>query len=204
MPVMGALGISTEIVDGAVYDSAVAHLRDGHVRLPTFAQLADPTLIPADVVSGLASVSPEDPQAANLFRVNWYNDEDRTGRVDVPGFLLLPKNLTGVDAQIAVALGNRFPMIGSHKVLPAYACLVTRIVTGRFDPARHRAIWPSTGNYCRGGVAVSRILGCRGVAVLPEGMSAERFEWLQNWVGNSKNPGTSTLPAEYETVQVHE
>ena len=187
MPVMGALDISTEIVDGSVYDSAVAHLRDAHVRLPTFAQLADPTLIPADVVSGLAAVSPQDPHAANLFRVNWYNAEDRTGRVDVPGFLLLPRELTGVDAPIAVALGNRFPMIASHKVLPAYACLVTRIVTGQFDPARHRAIWPSTGNYCRGGVAVSRILGCRGVAVLPEGMSAERFEWLQNWVGNSQD-----------------
>ncbi|MDA1323696.1 MAG: pyridoxal-phosphate dependent enzyme [Proteobacteria bacterium] len=184
---MGAFGISTEIVDSGVYDSAVNHLRDAHVRLPTFAQLVDPTLIPADVVSDLAAINPQEAHAANLFRVNWYNDADRTGRVDVPGFLLLPKELTGVDAQIAVAFGNRFPMIGSHKVLPAYACLVTRIVTGQFDPAQHRAIWPSTGNYCRGGVAVSRILGVRGVAVLPEGMSAERFDWLQNWVGNSQD-----------------
>ncbi|MDC0033277.1 pyridoxal-phosphate dependent enzyme [Alphaproteobacteria bacterium] len=184
---MGALDISTEIVNSGIYDGAVRHLRDANVRLPTFSQLANPAGIPAEIVSALAAVDPQDPHAANLFRVHWYNDADRTGRVDVPGFLLLPKELTGVDAQIAVAFGNRFPMIGSHKVLPAYACLVTRIVTGQFDPARHRAIWPSTGNYCRGGVAVSRILGSRGVAVLPEGMSAERFDWLQNWVGNSQD-----------------
>jgi len=184
---MGRLDLSTEIADGAVYDSAVAHLRDARVRLPTFSQLADPSTIPADIQARVASVDPNDPHAANLFRVNWYNDADRAAQVDVPGFLLLPKELTGVDAKIAVALGNRFPMIGSHKVLPAYACLATRIVTGRFDPAHHRAIWPSTGNYCRGGVAVSRILGVRGVAVLPEGMSAERFDWLQNWVGNSQD-----------------
>ena len=74
------------------------------------------------------------------------------------------------------------PMIRAHKVLTAYGCLVPRLVTGGFDPTRHRAIWPSTGNYCRGGVAISRIMGCRSAAVLPEGMSRERFQWLENWV----------------------
>jgi cysteine synthase len=59
--------------------------------------------------------------------------------------------------------------------------MVPRLVTGAFDPAHHRAVWPSTGNYCRGGIAISRILGCRGVAVLPEGMSRERFAWLEQW-----------------------
>ncbi|MCZ7529461.1 MAG: pyridoxal-phosphate dependent enzyme [Acidimicrobiia bacterium] len=56
------------------------------------------------------------------------------------------------------------------------------LVTGRFDPERQRAVWPSTGNYARGGIAISRVLGCRGVAVLPEGMSRERFDWLDSWV----------------------
>ena len=97
----------------------------------------------------------------------------------MPAHVVLPKALTGVKAPIVVLLGRRFPMIGAHKVLAAYACLVPRLVTGRFDPARDRAIWPSTGNYCRGGVAISRILGCRGVAVLPAGMSRERFDWLE-------------------------
>jgi cysteine synthase len=69
-------------------------------------------------------------------------------------------------------------------------------VTGRFDPAGQRAVWPSTGNYCRGGVAISRILGCRGVAVLPGGMSAERFDWLAQWVTDPadiiRTPGTES------------
>jgi cysteine synthase A len=87
-----------------------------------------------------------------------------------------------VESPIAVAFGDRFPMIGAHKVLAAYACLAPRVVTGQFDPTRHRAVWPSTGNYARGGVAISRIMGCRGVAVLPAGMSQERFDWLDHWV----------------------
>jgi len=121
------LGLSTEIADRAVYDSAVAYLGAARVRLPSFTELADPASIPAEIAKRLKPVDPQDPHADNLFRVNWYNDADRRGRVDVPGHLLLPKELTGINAQIAVALGNRFPMIGSHKVLPAYACLVTRL-----------------------------------------------------------------------------
>jgi cysteine synthase A len=95
---------------------------------------------------------------------------------------VLPSELTGVPARIVVALADRFPLIGAHKVLATYGCLAPRIVTGQFDPTVHRAIWPSTGNFCRGGVAISKLMGCRGVAVLPEGMSRERFDWLESWV----------------------
>ena len=99
-------------------------------------------------------------------------------------------------ARAVVVLGAPFPMIGAHKVLAAYACLAPRLASGRFDPTRQRAVWPSTGNYCRGGVAISRILGCRGVAVLPAGMSAERFEWLERWVASPEDivrtPGTES------------
>jgi len=140
-----------------------------------------------------------DPNAAhplNLFRVHWHNGADRRGQVAVPEHVVLPSELTGVDAKIVVALGDRFPMIGAHKVLAAYGCLAPRIVTGGFDPGAHRAVWPSTGNYCRGGVAISRIMGCRGVAVLPEGMSRERFEWLERWVADPadivRTPGTES------------
>ena len=114
--------------------------------------------------------------------MHWYNDDARHALVAVPAHVVLPKALTGVDARIVVALGDRFPMIAAHKVLAAYGCLAPRVITGQFDPTHHRAIWPSTGNYCRGGVAISRIMGCRGVAVLPEGMSQERFDWLEDWV----------------------
>ena len=114
----------------------------------------------------------------------------------LPGHVVLPETLTGIKSPIVVLLGNRFPMIGAHKVLAAYACLVPRLVTGQFDPEHERAIWPSTGNYCRGGIAISRILGCRGVAVLPAGMSRERFDWLAEWVSDPadiiRTPGTES------------
>ena len=92
-------------------------------------------------------------------------------RVDVPNYVVLPQALTGVESPIVVAFGDRFPMITAHKVLAAFSCFVPRVITGQLDPTRHRAVWPSTGNYARGGIAISRILGSRGVAVLPAGMS---------------------------------
>jgi cysteine synthase A len=164
--------------------------------MPTFGQLADPTTIPAGIEPELAGVDPDSPDPRNLFRVHWYNAADRRSRAAVPQNVVLPTSLTGVAAPIIVALGNRFPMIAAHKVLAAYACLAPRIVTGQFDPIEQRAIWPSTGNYCRGGVAISRIMGCRGVAVLPEGMSQERFDWLERWVTDPsdiiRTPGTES------------
>ncbi|MAF65615.1 MAG: pyridoxal-5'-phosphate-dependent protein subunit beta [Planctomycetes bacterium] len=183
------------IVDEAVRRRAVAHLAARGIALPTLGELADPTRLPEDLGGRIAATDPDAPEALNLFRVHWYND-GRGGRSEIPAHLVLTEELTGVAAPIVIALGERFPMIGAHKVLAAYACLVPRLVTGRFDPQTQRAVWPSTGNYCRGGVAISRILGCRGVAVLPEGMSAERFRWLEDWVEESadvvRTPGSES------------
>ncbi|HXQ96319.1 MAG TPA: hypothetical protein VN800_05295 [Candidatus Acidoferrales bacterium] len=193
---MQRLGLERELVDATVYENTVVRFREAHIGLPTFAQLADPSLVPAKVRSALKGVGPDDAHPLNLFRVNWYNDAARAGAALVPQHVVLPRELTGVDARIVVAFGDRFPMITAHKVLAAYGCLAPRVITGQFDPTRHRAIWPSTGNYCRGGVAISRIMGCRGVAVLPEGMSQERFDWLENWVVDSsdiiRTPGTES------------
>jgi cysteine synthase A len=170
------------IVDPAIRRSAIECARTQKIVLPTFAQLAWRAPIPQHIAARLPDVDPDAPHPDNLWRIHWRNAPNRRETVPVPDHIVLPKALTGVDAPIVVMIGSRFPMIGAHKVLPAYAGLVIRLVTGGFDPARHRAVWPSTGNYCRGGVAVSRILGCDGVAVLPEGMSRERFEWLGHWV----------------------
>jgi len=176
------------------YDNAVTRFRENNIVLPTFAQLRDPSTMPERITKTLNDVDHNAADARNLFRVHWYNDRARPaggagvgaveppGFVDVPNHVELPSELTGVDARIVLAFGNRFPMIGAHKVLAAYSCLVARLVTGRFDPTVNRAIWPSTGNYARGGVAISKLMGCRGVAVLPEGMSRERFEWLERWI----------------------
>jgi cysteine synthase A len=170
--------------DVSADERVVARFAEAGIALPTFEQLAEPGKIPQRIRSELEAIDPDAAHPLNLFRVHWFNGADRRSTVDVPEHVVLPRELTGVDARIVVALGDRFPMIGAHKVLAAYACLARRVVIGGFDPTSHRAVWPSTGNYCRGGVAISRIMGCRGVAVLPEGMSRERFEWLERWVSD--------------------
>ncbi len=188
--------ISPEVVDPGQRGRAIAHVRQLGITLPTFADLASPTEPPGAVAKQLAAVAPDEPRAENLWRMHWYNAQDRREKVATPGYIVLTEEITGVKAPILVLLGRRFPMISAHKVLPAYSGLITQLVTGRFDPARQKAVWPSTGNYCRGGVSVSRILGCRGVAVLPAGMSRERFDWLEQWVTQPEDiirtPGTES------------
>jgi cysteine synthase len=193
---MARLGLERSVIDAEMCKRTVGRFREAGVLLPTIAQLKDPSTIPAGVHEKLRAVDPDAPHPLNLFRVHWFNDATRKGLADVPEYVELPTQLTGVKARIVLLLGNRFPMIRAHKVLAAYGCLVPRIVTGEFDPTVHRAVWPSTGNFCRGGVAISRILGCRGVAVLPENMSSERFQWLEKWVADPadiiRTPGSES------------
>src|SRR5439155_9058631 len=144
-------GAVTTIVDRGVRDRAARWLGRAGVALPTFAQLANPSSIPDAPRIALRSVDPDRPDAANLFRMHWYNDRSRAGLAAKPCHLVFPPSLTGVRSPIVMALGCLFPMIGAHKVLAAYGCLIPYLVTGRFDPERHKAVWPSTGNYCRGG-----------------------------------------------------
>lgn len=177
-------------------DNATQRLREKNVLLPQLSELWAPEKIPTTVSAELANIDPDEPHPLNLWRLHWYNDEKRRGISQVPGHLLLTSEVTGVEAPIVVLLGSRFPLIAAHKVLAAYGCLVPRLVSGGFDPTRQRALWPSTGNYCRGGVAISRILGIRGVAILPAGMSAERFDWLKRWTQQEgdivRTPGTES------------
>src|SRR5687767_10712994 len=139
-----SLGLALDVADASAYDHAVERCRELRVALPTFAQLADPATLAPEAKAALSSVDPQAPDARNLFRVHWHNSLDGS-MVAVPDHIELPSALTGVEARIVLALGNRFPMITAHKVLAAYSCLVPRIVTGRFDPTEHRAVWPSTG-----------------------------------------------------------
>ena len=198
---------ATRMADQACYDRAVQHFGERRIALPTFAELAEPQRIGAARAEGLKTVGADAADPLNLFRVHWYNDAARSGVAPLPAHVVLPEALTGVAAPIIVVLGDRFPMIHAHKVLPAYACLVSRLITGRFDPTRHRALWPSTGNYCRGGVAISRTVGCHGVAILPAGMSDERFHWLEQWVTSPEDivrtPGTESNVREiYEACEL--
>ncbi|MCO4762035.1 MAG: pyridoxal-5'-phosphate-dependent protein subunit beta [Myxococcales bacterium] len=201
---MSQLGLEQYVVNPEVLAHTIAHFREQGIILPTFAQLADPSTIPDAVTERLADVSPDAADPLNLFRVHWYNSADRASTVDVPGHVVLPPSLTGVQAPIVVALGERFPMIAAHKVLAAYGCLAPRLVTGQFDPTAHKAIWPSTGNYCRGGIAVSRIMNCRGVAILPEGMSRERFDWLDAWCLNPADDIVRTPGSESNVKEIYD
>ena len=193
---MRRLGLEREVVDEQVYRRTVQRFRDAGIVMPTFAQLADPSLIPDAIAAEVREVEPDAAHPRNLFRAHWYNGWGSPVPLGLPEHVVLPAELTGVDSPIVVLLGDRFPMIHSHKVIAAYGCLAPRIVTGQFDPTSQRAVWPSTGNYCRGGVAISRIMQSHGVAVLPEGMSPERFDWLKAWVSEAgeiiRTPGTES------------
>ena len=160
----------TEALDSHLLDRTGAPgSASTEVTLPTFAQLADPHTIPQSIRERSRGSDPDEPDPLNLFRVHWYNAADRIGFADVPDHVVLPQELTGVEAPIIVAFGDRFPMIGAHKVLAAYACLAPRVVTGQFDPTRAPRDLAVDRQLRRGGVAISRIMGCRGVAILPAG-----------------------------------
>jgi cysteine synthase len=193
-------GLADRVVDEAALSNSVERFRTQGITLPTFGQLADPSLFDAAVV-GDADKNAAD--ARNLWRVHWYNDM-AGHRVSVPDHVVLPSSLTGVESPIIVVFGDRFPMITAHKVLAAYACLAPRIVTGQFDPTHHRAIWPSTGNYARGGIAISRIMASRGVAILPAGMSQERFDWLDQWCENPKEDVIRTVGTESNVKEIYD
>ena len=186
------LGLADRVVNEASLNNSAKRFAEQNIVLPTFAELADPSRIPADITKGVDK-NAADPR--NLFRVHWYNNLAGE-RVSVPDHVVLPSSLTGVESPIIVVFGDRFPMITAHKVLAAYSCFVPRVITGQFDPTKHRAVWPSTGNYARGGIAISRLMGSRGVAVLPAGMSQERFDWLDKWVVDPadivRTPGTES------------
>jgi cysteine synthase len=196
----GQLGLADRVVDPGSLERSVARFRERGIVLPTFAQLSDPATIPPDACR---AAQRDEPHPGNLFRVHWYNDL-RGARVAVPDHVVLPPAFTGVDSPIVVVFGDRFPMIDAHKVLAAYACLAPRVVTGQFDPTRHRAIWPSTGNYARGGIAISRIMASRGVAILPEGMSQERFEWLERWCENPADDVIRTVGTESNVKEIYD
>ncbi len=164
-----------------VYDekklaNAVKRCKERNIIVPTFAQMKDPSKVPDKVKKTLEGVGLWDLESQNLFRITWKNDME-TGQFGGVNFMELPSELTGVDARIIGIIGKYFPT-GAHKVGATFGCLAPRLVTGQFDPTEQKAVWPSTGNFCRGGAYDAYLLACDSVAILPEEMSRERFEWL--------------------------
>lgn len=190
-------------MDEAKLERAVKKARERNVVIPTFRQMKDPERhTPQKIKDRLKNVGLWDVDSANLFRITWKNEPVKTGGLyGGVNFLELPRAITGVDARIVALVGKWFPT-GAHKVGASFGCLVPRLVTGQFDPATQKAVWPSTGNYCRGGAYNAQLLGCESIAILPEGMSRERFEWLKTVAGEViGTPGTESNVKEiYDKV----
>ncbi len=161
----------------------IRYCREKGITLPTLAMMKDPELIPDKIKEQLKGIGLWDVHPANLYRITWKNEQkDAGGLFHGANHFVLPPELTGCKATIIMMSGRWFPT-GSHKVGATYACLAQRLVTGQFDPRKTKAVWPSTGNYCRGGAYISDLLACNAIAILPEEMSKERFDWLNKIAG---------------------
>jgi cysteine synthase len=184
-------------------ERTVQRCRDRNIVIPTFAQLKNPNSAPNRIKEQLKDIGLWDVAPQNLFRITWKNEPVTKGGLfrSVPNYMELPPELTGVEARIIALVGKWFPT-GSHKVGASFGCLVPPLVTGQFDPTRHKAVWPSTGNFCRGGAYDAALLGCDSIAILPEQMSQERFEWLRTVAGEIiATPGSESNVKEiYDKV----
>ena len=176
------------MIDLRINKEGLAHniqkAKENNIIIPTFAQMQNPELIPEQIKAKLTNVGLWDVNPLNLFRITWKNEPKETGGLyqKVPNYIEFPSELTGVKARIVAMVGKWFPT-GCHKVGASFGCLVPRLVTGQFDATYHHAVWPSTGNYCRGGAFNSKLLACDSVAILPAEMSKERFDWLKSIAG---------------------
>ena len=163
-----------------VLKNTVQRAKEKNIIIPTYEEMREPDKIPQKIKDELTNVGLWDTHPRNLFRITWKNEPKKFGGLfNGVNFIEFPKELTGVKSRIIMLIGKWFPT-GSHKVGATFGPLVSKLITGEFDPTKHKALWPSTGNYCRGGVYDSNLLGCKSIAVLPEGMSKERFDWLKS------------------------
>jgi cysteine synthase A len=180
-------------LDADSLERGLKRARDRGIIIPTFAQMKNPRLVPDKIRVKLAGIGLWDVDPLNLFRITWKNEPIASGGgYGGVNHIEFPSSFTGVPARILALVGKWFPT-GAHKVGAAFGCLVPRLITGQFDPTRQKAVWPSTGNYCRGGAYDSALLACQSIAILPEGMSRERFEWLSNIAGEViATPGTES------------
>ncbi|MFW9788197.1 MAG: pyridoxal-phosphate dependent enzyme [Candidatus Thorarchaeota archaeon] len=181
----------------------VERCRERNIVIPTFKQMKDPSTVPDRIKNELKEIELWDVVPQNLFRITWKNEPvDKGGQFQrLANYMEIPSELSGVEARIIALVGKYFPT-GAHKVGAAFGCLVPPLVTGQFDPTIHKAVWPSTGNYCRGGAYDATLLACDSVAILPEEMSQERFDWLKSVASEIiKTPGSESNVKEiYDKV----
>lgn len=164
-------------------ERTVQRVRERGIIIPAFRQQKNPEWIPQKVKEKLKEIGLWEVHPYNLFRITWKNEPvDKGGGFGEVNAMEIPSEISGVDARIIALIGKWFPT-GSHKVGATFGCLIPKLVTGQYDPVHQKAVWPSTGNFCRGGAYNSALLGCESIAILPEKMSRERFEWLSRIAG---------------------
>ncbi|MCB9128633.1 MAG: pyridoxal-phosphate dependent enzyme [Ardenticatenales bacterium] len=151
---------------------------------PTYAEMRDPSLLPASVRHAAHHADEMDPR--NLWRINWHLADGQINH------LCFPPALTGVACNIIVLLGRHFPS-GSHKVGPAYVTLAEAEVLHGLRPGDKRVIGPSTGNFGIGTAYISHLKGYEAIVVMPDNMSRERYERIQRYGGAlDLTPGTES------------
>jgi len=190
-------------LDESRLERTAKRCRDKNIIIPTFSQLKNPNSAPNKIKEQLKQIGLWDIAPQNLFRITWKNEPVPKGGLfrPSPNYVELPTELTGVEARIIALVGKWFPT-GAHKVGASFGCLVPPLVTGQFDPTVNKAVWPSTGNFCRGGAYDATLLGCESIAILPEQMSQERFQWLKTVAGEIiATPGSESNVKEiYDKV----
>jgi len=166
-------------INRSILEKNIRKAKEKGIILPTIGEMRNPENVPESIKEQLKKTGLWDFDPVNLFRITWKNEAKESGGLfGGLNYIELPSKLTGVEARIICLVGKYFPT-GCHKVGASFGCLVPRLVTGQFDVMTQKAVWPSTGNYCRGGAFNSKLLAVDSVAILPQGMSRERFDWLK-------------------------
>lgn len=142
---------------------------------PTYDEMLHPEKIDPKVRKrALAALKKDELDPINLFNITWKDENNNVRKI------VLPPELTGVDANIVVMLGKDFPS-GSHKVGPAYSTLIEGCVDGKINPGEHTILGPSTGNFGIGVSYICRLMGYDAVIIMPDNMSRERYERIKKY-----------------------
>ncbi|MEW6661613.1 MAG: PLP-dependent cysteine synthase family protein [Bacillota bacterium] len=154
---------------------------------PTYEEMLHPEKIdPVIREKALKAQKEDELEPLNLFNITWKDETSQVRKI------ILPKEMTGVDANIVVMLGTYFPS-GSHKVGPAYATLMEGCVDGEILPGEHTILGPSTGNFGIGVAYICRLMGYQAVIIMPDNMSKERYERIRAYGGElDLTPGTES------------
>jgi cysteine synthase len=146
----------------------------------------DPRTLPDGFRRRVQAAMSREDDALNLFNITWRRPDGTINHV------VLPPELTGVEANIIVLIGRDFPS-GSHKVGPVYTTLMEVELEGRAQPGTQTVVAPSTGNFGIGASYVSRLKGYRAIVVMPDGMSRERYGRIRRYGGElDLTPGTES------------